>query len=520
MKYIIVIFSIFFVTGCGSTEVPPTEPAPAEPVAEPEAPSDPPAGPPNVLFIVWDTVRADRLGPYGYERRTTPYLSRLAERSVVYERAVSPGIWTFPSHSSLFTGKVVTEHGVNGDYQRLDDEHLTMAEALSDVGYDTFAFSANPFVTKETGLLQGYENVYHPWDKQFAKAVRNVMKRHIIKGDVNGVDATRERKGDKHWTYQVAAPIAHDVLLEWLDGRENTEAPFLAFINVMEAHATRLPSMKSREKLIDPKVDARAKRLDQSARAQLAWMAGANPMDEMDLKAMSQVYDATLLDLDKALSKLMSALEERQLSDSTILVLTSDHGDALGAHERMGHQFHVYNSVSRVPLLMSWPDHFEPARVTEPVSTADVFKLLISEGGLPVKTEVAEAITSRASKRKEGAVTQYTAVLPGSLTRLRKKNPKADLSSFERTYTAMEWGNYKLIEDSAGGRELYDVVADPHETRELSGSDPAALAKGIEHISAWKSAHTQWERQGETTVFDANMQAGLEALGYVSSDDE
>jgi arylsulfatase A-like enzyme len=507
-------------SGCGSPETPEPIPAPVEapePTAQPSPSGD---ATPNVLVLLWDTVRADRLTPYGYERRTTPFLDSMAKEGVVYERAVSAGIWTLPSHSSLFTGKVVTEHGVNGNYQRLDDEHVTIAEALGDAGYDTFAFSANPFIARDTGLLQGFADVYHPWDEPYADDVKRVLKKHIVDGDINGVNAQKKRKGGKHWTYQEAAPIAHKVFTGWLDERDGAEEPFFAFINLMEAHATRLPSGKARERLIDPDADERAKQLDQSAPAQLAWMAGANPMDEADLEALSQVYDATLLDLDRALAKLMADLEERQLIDNTLIVLTSDHGDALGDHERMGHQFHVYNSVSRVPLIVSWPGHVAPARVSEPKSTADLFELIVTTADIPVDEELSKALSDQSERRKDSVVTEYTSVLPGSMARLQKKNPKADLSSFERTYKAVEWDEHKLITDSSGNKELYQVIQDPQEETNVADDQPETVTLGSERIETWKTVHKAWDRKGETTNFDAEMQAGLEALGYVGGDEE
>ncbi|MBT3219743.1 MAG: sulfatase [Proteobacteria bacterium] len=506
------VFAFLLLCACGSGPEP-------NPVANTPNDQPPALDSPNVLLVVWDTVRADRLGPYGYDRETSPYLSRLAQKSVVYQRAVSPAVWTLPAHSSLFTGKMVTEHGVNGDYQRLDDEHQTISEVLAEVGYDTYAFSANPFVTKETGLLQGFAQVHHPWDDEWADKTKEVIRKHIIDGDINGKKALSKRKGGKHWAYQESAPVANEAFLGWLDER-GEDKPFFAFINLMEAHATRLPSPRARKKLIDPSIDKRAMKVDQSAPTQLAWMAGAHEYSKSDLKALEAVYDATIFDLDRALLELIDGLKERNLNDNTLLILTSDHGEGLGEHNRMGHQFHVYNTVSRVPLIMHWSKGLAPKTVTAPISTADLFGLIIEAGNLPVPTTVKDSLKEAQQRRGTSVVTEYTAVLPGSIERLRKKNPKADLAEFDKTYHSVEWDDYKLIQDSSGASSLFDVKTDPEESKNLAKERADILQTGQELLTKWKGQHTAWEPKGESTAFDEDMQAGLQALGYISDEDE
>ncbi|HMV67683.1 MAG TPA: sulfatase-like hydrolase/transferase, partial [Myxococcota bacterium] len=90
---------------------------------------------PNVLLIVWDTVRADHMSAYGYAKPTTPRVAEWSKQGIRYDRAVSPGVWTLPSHASLFTGLPERGHGVNADHNWLDSGHLTMAESLSAAGY-------------------------------------------------------------------------------------------------------------------------------------------------------------------------------------------------------------------------------------------------------------------------------------------------------------------------------------------------------------------------------------------------
>ena len=124
---------------------------------------EPVAKPPNVLIILWDTVRADRLSVYGYDRPTTPKLEKFAEEAVVYEHAWSPGIWTLAAHSAVFTGLPVESTGADERWLWLDHGHTTMAEHFREHGYDTFSFAANTLLSGDTNLVQGFRVVLNTW---------------------------------------------------------------------------------------------------------------------------------------------------------------------------------------------------------------------------------------------------------------------------------------------------------------------------------------------------------------------
>lgn len=107
------------------------------------------AEPPNIIFVVWDTVRADHLSLYGHQRRTTPFLDEWAQGARIYEDCISVGSTTVPSHSSMFTGLLPSEHGTSNETSTyvLDDKFDTLAEQLRAAGYSTYMFSANPFLS-------------------------------------------------------------------------------------------------------------------------------------------------------------------------------------------------------------------------------------------------------------------------------------------------------------------------------------------------------------------------------------
>ena len=123
---------------------------------------DPAPARPNVLWVVWDTARADHMSLYGYPRPTTPFVDRWAKDARVFDDCMSASCWTVPSHASMFTGLLPAEHGAMHGNEYLDDGLETVAETLQRAGYQTFAWAANPHVSVEENFLQNFEIQQHP----------------------------------------------------------------------------------------------------------------------------------------------------------------------------------------------------------------------------------------------------------------------------------------------------------------------------------------------------------------------
>ena len=203
--------------------------------------------PPNVVFIVWDTVRADHLSLYGYPRETTPALERWAKTARVFDcSAVS--CWTMPSHASMFTGLFPVEHGVNTERSVLADDVETIAELLQANGYQTYLFSANPFISSGHGFAQGFQLEEHPDDEHLVEQAREALRKKL--------DPEKRRRVRKNWAAPLRAwklkasgELATSRFFEFLDTRD-ADRPFFAFLNYMEAHQNRVPARSARERLL------------------------------------------------------------------------------------------------------------------------------------------------------------------------------------------------------------------------------------------------------------------------------
>lgn len=494
------------------------KPMKAEPRSERARPPVP-AGQPNVLLVVWDTVRADRLSMYGYSKPTMPRMEAWARaEAVVHERAVSPGVWTLPSHASLFTALPVRSHGVDAPTPRLDDRFTPFAEVLRDQGFDTYTFCANPYLMKSTRLLRGFDEQDRPWTAPWKGRIEAALQARLDPRDASTPlsPGWRGDGGGNKYLFKDAGPVAAEALTRWLQGREEPTRPWFAFLNYMEAHLPRVPSLAARKAVMSDDLIEHAWTVPQTTEHFHDWMAGTRSYSARDLEAISGVYDASLVDLDAATADLLERLQAIGAMDNTIVIITSDHGELLGEHGLMLHKYSVHQELSRVPLMISWKGHLPPGRDPAPISVADVLPRVASLGGIRLPDEVGRALSSRPASAHPGVVTEFNAVDPGSLEKLRKRYPQADLSRFERTWIGMELGPHKLLQGAGGVEEMYHVLADPGERKPIS--DEAVLTPMRDALDAWRVAvpvHVAAPAPAGQGAMDPELERGLEALGYL-----
>jgi arylsulfatase A-like enzyme len=480
--------------------------------------------PPNLVLIVWDTVRADRLGFYGYEKPTTDHMNQWAEGAVVYENAVSPAVWTLPAHGSIFTGLPVSAHGVNADHKWLDKRFTTLAEALSAAGYDTYGFSANPYMQRKTNLAQGFDVFEHPWSPRWEAEARKSLQQKLIAEDASSSVSpgwpglNKAEKGTKY-SLKEGAPVARLAVAEWLDSRPDKSRPYFIFLNYMETHLPRVPSMNARQKVADKEVIEHSFQVVQSSPRLHGWMVGLEDYSDRDIEAISAVYDACIVDIDLETSRLISDLKGRNELDNTITVLTSDHGENLGDHGLMLHKYGVHRSLSRVPLVVSYPGVLAPARKPEATSTGELFSILV-DLGLPAGTP--KELTEHNKKKPSfsGVYTEFVAISDGSLEKTVEDYPQANVSPFYRTFWGVELNGWKLHVGSDGSEQLFDLAIDPGETNSLASKEAEKLVSMKADHRAWLTTFDAYDVDETETpeVLDAETRAGLEALGYVEEE--
>lgn len=501
---------------------------------EPETPVTPqPAAQrrPNVLIVLWDTVRADRLSLYGHDRQTTPAMAKWAAGGTVYEQAWSPGTWTVPAHASIFTGLPTSTHGAHGDHRWLDDCHQTLAELLAADGYDTVAFSANLYVGSVANLLQGFETVHTTYPRKGLKRGRYVQAsleattNKILAEDGSTEISPKFRgNGAEKWdksAYKDAAGVLAQGLVEYLDEREG-DAPWLAYLNFMEAHTPRIPSEASRKALLDEAARTRALQTDMSLFAENSWMVGQREYADAELAAFSNVYDAALLDMDQATAWLFDELGRRGQLQDTVVIFVSDHGESLGEHRMLEHRWAIHEPLLHVPFVIHYPrGGFGPARHTEPVSTLDLFATVLDLAHVDPPKVAGLYSTSLDNPHRDQIYSQLVHAYAGQLRPIHRAYPSLDLSQWKRTYQTIRRGEYKLIRPSEGPVELYDLGSDPGELTDLAPTDPTRARELDAALQSWLDDRPPPRNcdPGEAEL-SPEEEAQLRILGYLDDEED
>jgi arylsulfatase A-like enzyme len=482
---------------------------------EPPGPDADPAAP-NVLFVVWDTVRADHLSLYGYPRPTTPRLEAWAENARVFENARATASSTVPTHASLFTGLLPSEHGAHADHPYLDDRFTTLAERFQNAGYRTYLWASNPHISQAKNFTQGFDRAEHPWSPGIREEALRVVRAKVPPEDRSSALREKlERADPGDWVLSAAGSLAARHAADFAAGDPNR--PWLVFLNYMEAHRPYVPPVEYRRHLMDEAGVQRSYTLDRSWPAVWAHTFGIRRYPPEDLRVIAATYDAALRELDDLFAELLETFDERGLLErDTVVVLTADHGELLGEHGLLDHQYSLYQPLVRVPLVLHAPGRVEPGVSSAPVLAMDVYPTLLELAGIATPggpPSLARSLLSPAADRARLA--EYPAIFQRPLRTARKLAPGVDLDGWQRRLRAYERDGWKLIEGEDGRHELYDLRADPDETRDRAASDPEqrdALREGLYELAReLQRAGTPEPIEREIGGEEARL---LEELGY------
>lgn len=459
---------------------------------------------PNVLIVLWDTTRADHLSLYGYDRPTSPNLDAFAKDATVYDRATPTGMWTLVTHTSIFTGLTETESGAHASWLWLDNRHETLAERLGESGYETFAFSANIIVGPWTNLTQGFENLftsYPPFkmtpvqqSSRYVKASRQAVKDKLVPNDAS-VELSPAFTGNMkdNWgksTFKDAAPVAAQAFDDFLGERTDPTRPFFAYINMMEAHSPRIPSMESRKAVASQEEIDLGLKTDSSLFALNEYIVGKREYSDAEKTAISAIYDASIHDLDTATQKIFDSLKTRGILDDTVVIIVADHGEALGEHQRYEHRWSLNEELLHVPLVIRYPDKFPKGeRVHARVSTADLYATINQLAGLDVP---AGTHSHSLIGRKEGEQYVYAQLLDPfaqQLASMAEAHPDVVLEPWQRSYCAIYQDDWKMVWASGeGDNTLYDLSKDPREEQSVFDSEAAKRDELKQALYDWEKS--------------------------------
>ena len=399
----------------------------------------PDASRPDIVLIVVDTLRADHLGVYGCPQPTSPRIDALASRATVFDAAWGAAPWTLPSVMSIVTGRYPSSHRVENDGLRLASDVPTLAQILKARGYATGGFVSHVYVTAPYGFERGFDTF-----DDFGLSRPGYR-----------LEARLEPPADK----------VTDAALRWL--RTQRGRPVFLFVHYFDAHwpyeppdATRALFPSSYRGPLDATWDSISKFQDP-----------ARPMPDDYRQFLLARYDGEIRFVDQQIGVLLDGLQQEQRAGRAWVVLTADHGEEFKDHGSIGHGRQLYEEVVRVPLVVAGPAGPGTAqtraarRSARPVSGVDLLPTIVDlAGGAPPAG--LDGTSFAATLRADAEAADSASAAGGTDRPILSETVR--LNAYRR---AVRVGALKLIDSMDESRtELFDLTADPKETRDVSAS--------------------------------------------------
>jgi len=463
-----------------------------------------PAKPDVVIFMV-DTLRADRLGCYGHQAPTSPFIDKMASGGVLFEDCRSQFPWTKPSIASLFTSLYCSAHQVTampelgspdlkielGRHDVLPQQMTTLAEVFQEDGYRTAAFITNRWIDPLFGFHQGFDD-FHMLTRVPDKTGKNmVFVPNQPASFVNSrlMEYLLENK-----------PPEHD---KWLAGLGIHRRPYFIYLHYMDVHGPYWPPAPF-TKMFDPFY---AMHLDRKLNEQEIEALHGLYEGVDSLNFYNSRYDAQIRYFDYELQKLMGYIEKEGLLGPSVMVLASDHGESFGEHNgKFDHGNSLYEEEISVPLII-WggPGITKAARSRTPAQVIDIGPTVLSAVGIKIPEQFEGIDLLEVMSRGDD---------PHRIT-------WSEISIREKAQTAKIEGRKKMLFETKEGRvsELYDLDLDPAEKNDLS-DDMSQKEKNVQtkQISSWldeESKKIDITDEAPEAILTEDVRRELEALGYL-----
>jgi len=410
----------------------------------------------NVLFVLIDTLRADRLGSYGYERDTSPTLDRLASSGVRFEHHLSQSSWTKSSMASLWTSLYPARTGITRYDDVIPDAARMPAEILRDAGFHTVGLYRNGWVAPTFGFDQGFDVYQHPGSTP-------------LPPDVRVENPTLSQKGTDEGAIDAAAEFLR------VDGRRR----WFLYLHLMDLH----------EYLYD----------EQSA------LFGSS---------YSDTYDNSIRWTNDQIARLVEILAEGGYLENTLLVVASDHGEDFLERGFEGHGRKVYRESTEVPLIVSFPFRLDPGIVvTARTRNVDVWPTILDLLGLSAPEGIdgrsrLQDILASAKGEVSDSDSEIAIAHLDQTWGQRSRPPQPTVAVVEDTF------RYVRVEQPGGAVEqLFDRRDDPRELRDRADEDPETLARLAAVADDYLAEQPTWGEPPTREIGELELNL-LRALGY------
>jgi arylsulfatase A-like enzyme len=456
-----------------------------------------------VVLITMDTVRADHLSVYGYQRNTTPNLALLAAESTLYRNAVAAADMTLPTHAAIFTGMYASWNGARYNAPEqveplpLSKRYATLAEMLAQKGYLTMSVAANvAYFQPHFGFNRGFAVYDAPSPLRFLSYDRTYYLRFGVRSLLNRFVPTADFDLATRRASEVNAAIAQGLRRDW-DGRK----PLFLFANYMDAHSPYVPPRPFHRMFPANGLHLTTEEYFQLADGVAALRRPLMPSERDHLVAR---YDGSIAYLDSELGKLIASLKDKGLYDDSLVIITADHGEAFGEKNLVGHGLSVYQNQIGIPLIIKYPGQRSGRTIDYPVSHVDLLPTVLDVLGY----QAPEYLQGRSLLHADDRPAPDLYSESFAQTKLIATHER-----FNRVERALVSGNMKLVSSTAGKRELYDISKDPEERQDLCGSANETCATFQRKLEQWCALIPRL--RSPTQKLTKESLDRLRSLGYV-----
>jgi arylsulfatase A-like enzyme len=491
---------------------------------------EPPPPKPSILLVTIETLRADHVGSYGYRRNTTPNLDRLARQGVRFQNAVAQAPFTLPSIASILTGRTPPGHGVRNHPAVLSDSIETLAERFLAAGYQTAAMTRHTWLRNKSGLGQGFAE-YH--NNKFsagldARSLSLAASDWLGKRDPGRPFFLWLHFLDPHLPYTPSYP--YSVLYHAEYGEEPQPEHLRAMAAAAADREDYVPTPYA-DVPSGPYYDLVLRHYPENrilldlafwrrSRGSIFFNKGL--YSRYEVSQIVDLYDGAILYADDNLGRILQTLDELGLSDSTVVAVTGDHGEAFGEHGlSFTHDFTLYDEVLRVPLVIRGPGVVPGTSIAQQVRLMDIAPTLLDLA----EVEPLSGIEARSLGRLlRGGSLPYLPAFAESAP-ARPQFPEQDkifLPGIRGKWRMVRTDRWKLIwipREDGDLYELYDLVDDPGETKNLFPELEGEAAKLRPLLEAWiaRDPLKNSESSGEEGLeeLDPSALEQLKTLGYV-----
>lgn len=455
----------------------------------------------NVIIILVDCLRADHLGCYGYTRKTSPFIDDIARSGIIFENCISPSSWTVPSVASLFTGLYPQQHGINKSGIIIIESLTTLQEVLEEQAVTTAAFVTNNFLNSKFGYAKGFHYYFdyycQPVFKEYLAS--RLFFFNALLYFKNEIFNPRLVQHHRYWSLGVppfnlkgmlTSEMVTDDVLEWI--QINRDKPFYIYIHYMDLHG---PYDVMGSPVFDNKTYPTQSRKEKTI----------------------NVYDGRIVYVDKQIHRIWEYLNQLNMSEKTLLIITADHGNEFYDHKGRGHGHTLYEELIRVPLIVVNP--YLPKigqRVEKQVSLIDIPTTVLDFINLkPPEQMKGESLLTLSTDSLHGLEPSYD--LSYTKSGKRRLRTKAGRSRIRRVILeSLRVDNkWKIIVGSDGKTELYNLKKDKKEQKDLSDIKPFMVEVLKKKLAEESSKLKSLAPKKEEHKLSPDVKNKLRALGYL-----